>query len=431
MANGGPRVLPTMRQQPGALEQFLGTLQQNLPQTLQQLGQERQGQIEAKQEAELRDYLSQLIQGEQAGDMPQGDQFGMQPQQQARQQQDTTQEMLSSLSQMGVQQPTQTPQDLLAKLQQGTPMQQNLQNVLQQVAPEQMQQLQQQQQQTPMQQEAQQAYQQQQQQLPQMQRAQPDPQTAERQPVLSQEQFTNLYRDLQDQPGQKLQDIDKQLRELKYTNYSEKAKNKLRKELQDEKKELTQEQQNVEKEELPRKNEIQKSMRRAIKANKSLDQLEDISERIDIKRQGVTGQARAVPDALIENVRKIPYLGEFLDFKTLQRPETREFQKIKTDLFDSMKDIFGGNISNQEMTTFLQGLPDAFDQKEVRDKVIDHMRQTNQLMVKRGKIMDQVIQANNGKVPRNIEQIVDRYMGDDIQDTLRQFKDVLGDIRAQ
>lgn len=421
MANGAPRILPQMQQQPGTLEQFIGALQQNLPQTLQQLGQERQQQISDQQQKNLRNILQQIGGGGPMGGSPLEEQL-------APQQQDTTQEMLQSLSQMGVQQPSQTPQQLFSMMQQATPEGQNLQNMLQQMG---VQPPQQQQSQTPVAQEAQQQYQQQQRELPQMQAAQPDPQTAENQPVLSQKQFTNLYRDLQDQPAQRLASIDKQLKALDYLDYSETLKDKERKELKNEKANLVKEQSTIDKNESKQKQQIEDQMNRGLKATRTLDKLRGVSKEIAQDREGVSGKAKTVGDWLAERAGevKIPYLGKLPNLSTLKSSKTREFKALATNLFDTAKDIYGGNISNTEFKEFLAGIPDAFDSKETRDKIIDHLEETNQLLVKRGKIMDQIIQANDGKTPRNIGQLVDRYMAEDMQKAQNDFNSILQDIR--
>jgi hypothetical protein len=98
-----------------------------------------------------------------------------------------------------------------------------------------------------------------------------------------------------------------------------------------------------------------------------------------------------------------------LDF--LLKPESQEFKKLSTDFLTGVSKMFGGRVSNYEVSRFLDRIPNLMQSKEGRDRVIRNLQAFYEADAKRASIMRDVIKENGGTPPMDLAEQVSEKMG--------------------
>lgn len=106
----------------------------------------------------------------------------------------------------------------------------------------------------------------------------------------------------------------------------------------------------------------------------------------------------------------------------LKDPSSTEFNSIKMNFMRNMKEIFGGNVSNTEVTAFLKTLPDLSQSPEGRKRVISNMMRLNNMAIQKNKAIKQAIQQNRGVPSRDIRFKVDKIMKSRTNKVMNQFR---------
>ena len=106
----------------------------------------------------------------------------------------------------------------------------------------------------------------------------------------------------------------------------------------------------------------------------------------------------------------------------LKDPSSTEFNSIKMNFMRNMKEIFGGNVSNTEVTAFLKTLPDLSQSPEGRKRVISNMMRLNNMAIQKNKAIKQAIQQNRGVPTRDIRFKVDKIMKSRTNKVMNQFR---------
>lgn len=102
-----------------------------------------------------------------------------------------------------------------------------------------------------------------------------------------------------------------------------------------------------------------------------------------------------------------------LDFDALKSPETVAYQALEKEFLKDLKGIFGGRISNLEMSTFLKSIPKATNTPEGRKLISDRLKAYYKAKKLRFKTMNKIIEKNGGYPPYDLEEKISIAMGSD------------------
>lgn len=96
--------------------------------------------------------------------------------------------------------------------------------------------------------------------------------------------------------------------------------------------------------------------------------------------------------------------------KANESGETGKFRALSKKLLDEMKDIFGGQIRVKELEVFLSMLPDIGKNREANLASIDVLEKMSQASTMFYDTAQEIIQKNNGKIPRNLAEQVQKQL---------------------
>lgn len=94
----------------------------------------------------------------------------------------------------------------------------------------------------------------------------------------------------------------------------------------------------------------------------------------------------------------------------LLNPDSQEFKKLTTDFLTGVSKMFGGRVSNYEVSRFLDRIPNLMQTKEGRDRVIKNLQAFYEADAKKGSIMREVIKQNGGTPPYDLAEQVSEKM---------------------
>jgi hypothetical protein len=155
-----------------------------------------------------------------------------------------------------------------------------------------------------------------------------------------------------------------------------------------------------------------------------LDRMEELVETGQLPS---TGTASLV-DALATG---IPILGIGLDVSgTLYTPEAQEFKKLSKDFLRDVKKFFGARVTQQEVNQFLQTIPNLLQSDEGKLRVIRNMRIFHKTAEIKNDIASEIIEANNGFRPKNLQQLVEKKAKPQLDIWGKVFKSDLRTNRA-
>jgi arsenate reductase-like glutaredoxin family protein/molybdenum-dependent DNA-binding transcriptional regulator ModE len=109
------------------------------------------------------------------------------------------------------------------------------------------------------------------------------------------------------------------------------------------------------------------------------------------------------------------------DFPALMTADSQEFRKLSTDFLKNAKEVFGSRLTNFDVTTFLQTVPDLALTDEGKKRLITNLENFNNGALLRQQAMNEIIRDNNGRRPANIEELVDERVGPQLDALAEQF----------
>jgi hypothetical protein len=114
--------------------------------------------------------------------------------------------------------------------------------------------------------------------------------------------------------------------------------------------------------------------------------------------------------------------GLGIDLTHLMSADAQEFDKLSTDFLKNVKDIFGARITDREVALFLKTVPTLSQSKTGRQRVIRNLRIFNEAAKLRQKAMTEIVKANKGNRPRNIESLVEEMVDPQLDALSKEFK---------
>lgn len=95
-------------------------------------------------------------------------------------------------------------------------------------------------------------------------------------------------------------------------------------------------------------------------------------------------------------------------------PETQAFEKVARGFLRNAKSVFGARVTNFELDQFQKLFPSLIQSAEGRKMIIDNIRRVNKAARDRAKVMREIIKENKGKVPRNLEDLIEQKIGPEL-----------------
>jgi len=173
------------------------------------------------------------------------------------------------------------------------------------------------------------------------------------------------------------------------------------------------EQKESDKETLPYYKEITKEATSAKNNDKRLDRMEQL-----INAGKLAGP---LTNSLIDTAAK-GIFGIGIDLSGLQNADTQEFNKISKDFLKEAKSIFGARLTDTDVKFFLQTVPTLLNSDEGKRRVIFNLKSFNEAAKIRKKVADEIIEQNNGKRPRNLDSLVEKVAGPQLDLIATEFK---------
>lgn len=179
-------------------------------------------------------------------------------------------------------------------------------------------------------------------------------------------------------------------------------------------KEAYAEQKASEKETLPYYKDIIKQAHAAKNNDKRLDRMEQLIKTSKLSNPTFASALKTLSKGIF---------GFGIDLSSLMNPESQEFEKLSNDFIREAKEIFGGGrLTDADLNAFLKIIPTLSLSNEGKLRVMENMRQVNEAAKIKENALKEIIKANGGKRPRNLELMVDEITQPQIDALADQFK---------
>jgi len=107
---------------------------------------------------------------------------------------------------------------------------------------------------------------------------------------------------------------------------------------------------------------------------------------------------------------------------SLLSDESQEFQKLTNQFLTNIRPLFGSQVSNQEVQTYLKGVPQLINTAGGRKKIYEDLEQMNSLRKLQFDLQQSIIQQNGGRRPADLEQRVRSSMQPYIETMVDKIK---------
>ncbi len=152
---------------------------------------------------------------------------------------------------------------------------------------------------------------------------------------------------------------------------------------------------------------------RAVKENNArLDRMENLARSGKLDKPGFS----AALDTLTHGI-----FGFGINLKSLQSPESQEFDKLSKDMLSGIQDVFGSRILKTEVDNFLQTIPTLSQSNEGKIAVIENLKLLNEAKLAQDKTAKEIIKENGGKVPADLQLQVDDRLDDTLDKIHERF----------
>lgn len=113
--------------------------------------------------------------------------------------------------------------------------------------------------------------------------------------------------------------------------------------------------------------------------------------------------------------------GVGLNLKSLQSPESQEFEKLSNDMLKGIQDVFGSRILKTEVDNFLKTIPTLTQSDAGKKAVIDNLKLLNEATIAQDKVAKDIIKQNGGQIPPDLELMVDNELDSYLDDLHERF----------
>lgn len=111
----------------------------------------------------------------------------------------------------------------------------------------------------------------------------------------------------------------------------------------------------------------------------------------------------------LEALSKVPIFGKVLEplGKSFVNADTEELNKLSGQFLNQVRIFFGGNPSEGEVRMLMDTIPNVKQSPQAAMRLINWMRGKQQIADLRHQAMTDIIKANNGKRPANMDILID------------------------
>jgi hypothetical protein len=102
-------------------------------------------------------------------------------------------------------------------------------------------------------------------------------------------------------------------------------------------------------------------------------------------------------------------------------PDIEEFEKLSADFVKNAKQYFGARLTDADLKAYMQTVPNLMQTDAGKKKVIENLRSINEIARKEAKAARDIIRANNGKRPFDLEQQVQDLISDELDKLAQKF----------
>lgn len=112
----------------------------------------------------------------------------------------------------------------------------------------------------------------------------------------------------------------------------------------------------------------------------------------------------------------------FADLGFLMTRDAQALEKISNDFIKNAKQYFGARMTDQDLRAYLKTIPTLMNSKEGRREVIRNMRLFLEKKQLRKRAMDQIIKANGGERPGDLDSMIEEILEPLTNNLADQFK---------
>lgn len=111
-----------------------------------------------------------------------------------------------------------------------------------------------------------------------------------------------------------------------------------------------------------------------------------------------------------------------LSIPALTNPESEEFKKIQMQFMNGMRSVFGGKVSNLEMTNFLSAIPTLSNSPQGRKRILANLKYLAKADMAYSDAMKEIIKENKGTPPLDLGEQIDDRIGSKLDAIAKKFK---------
>ena len=105
----------------------------------------------------------------------------------------------------------------------------------------------------------------------------------------------------------------------------------------------------------------------------------------------------------------------------LSNPQSEEYAKLEADFVRDVSKVFPGQIRVYEIQAYLRTVPTLMNSPEGREAVIRNRKLMNEAKKVRYDEYKKILKENNGRKPRNLDQLIEERTGDKIRKIGQEF----------
>jgi hypothetical protein len=174
------------------------------------------------------------------------------------------------------------------------------------------------------------------------------------------------------------------------------------------------EQRDIDKETLPFYNEVTKEAKAAKNNLQRLDRMEALLNKGNLAYPLWASTLKTAANGIF---------GFGIDLTSLLNADSQEFDKLSTDFVKDAKSYFGSRLTDTDLKTFLRTVPTLSMSNDGKQRVMNSLKSFNSAALLKKKAVDSIISENGGKRPRNIDELVEKRVGPELEALANKVKE--------
>lgn len=113
--------------------------------------------------------------------------------------------------------------------------------------------------------------------------------------------------------------------------------------------------------------------------------------------------------------------GFGIDLTNLMTADAQEFSKLSADFAKNAKDFFPGRVTDNDLKVFMKTVPNLAQSKAGMHRLINSMEAVNETKYVKYDALKQILQANGGRRPDNLEILIEEITAPKLDKLAQQF----------